>query len=140
MSAPRHTGPPHNGGTYLLTEDLRERITKLGINTPSYSDPLYGDLQDRLARALEKALWLDAAVYRKPMSDIATDVFACINDNWGDENILVVSTCPELSFTTLEDSASISVNRTVSLENHGLGVGPRPGEPPLTQQINSVIT
>ena len=153
MSAQEHAVPP-SGGTYLLTEDLPDKIERfrhLGINTPGYHSPFYGELQDRLADALQSALPSDQVVYRVKMHKLATQIASFIDSGeheWAGEDVLVVSTCPELAYP--ERGLSIQANRLVDFngeyfslvengEEQRLPVGPRPGQPPIRQQIANVV-
>lgn len=83
-------------GTYLLTEDLPDKIEHfryLGINTPGYHNPLYGELQDRLADALQNALPDGQMVYRVKMHKLATQIASFIDSGeheWAQEDVLVV--------------------------------------------------
>lgn len=154
MSTQEHVVAPP-GGTYLLTEDLPDKIERfrhLGINTPGYHSSLYGELQDRLADALQSTLPSDQAVYRVKMHKLATQIAGFIDSGeheWAGEDVLVVSTCPELAYP--ERGMSIQANRLVDLngeyfslvekngEEKWLPVGPRPGQPSLRHQIEKVV-
>jgi len=135
MSMSLHTEPPQAGGTYLLTEDLAEKIELLSVRTPGFHDSFYQGIQDQLADAVQKAVGEDNEVLRVPMYKLASQANAYIDKTW-DEPVLVVSTCPELAYPAR--GVSIEVNRLVDLQGMAIGVGPRPGHPPLAQQVMAI--
>jgi len=132
-------GGPAKAGTYLLTEDLVDKIEPFhhdGILTPGHHSDVYAELQDRLATALQNALPDGQIVRRQKMHKLATRVIGFIDGEWADEDVLVVSTCPELTYPARGES--LQINRLVNSYGVEIGIGPRPGRPPLAYQFHAL--
>ncbi len=133
-----HEGPP-KGGTYLLTEDFIDKIETFrhcDIKTMGFNSSVYPELQDRLAAALQDALPSDARLLRVKMHKLAGRVIGFIDAKWAEEDVLVVSTCPEFRYPSR--GSSIQVNRIVDAYGESLGIGPRPGRPSLDRQLEKI--
>lgn len=125
-------------GSYLLTEDLGEKVTgfrHVGLKTPGASDTFFDDIQQRLAEALERALGENHPVIRLKMRDIADGIIGEISRIYG-EDVFIVSTCPEIAYPAR--GATIEVNRLVDNYGKALGLGSRPGHVPLSQQFKRI--
>lgn len=128
----------HAESSYLLTEDLGEKITAfrhVGLETPSPSSQLFNEIQDELADALQAAIGDDHPVKRIKMRDLSDQIIGRIPKIWGND-VLVVSTCPEIGQPSKGDT--IEINRLVDKYGQGIGLGPRPGHPSLAIQFAKI--
>ncbi len=125
-------------GSYLLTEDLGEKVIKirhLGLKTPEPDSQFIETIQDELANVLQGAIGADTPVMRLKMRDVADEVLGEIYELYGD-NVLVVSTCPEIQQSV--HGISIQINRLVDIYGNSLGLGPRPGHKDLHAQFVNI--
>jgi hypothetical protein len=126
-------------GSYLLTEDLGEKVTgfrHVGLETPSATDPFFDDIQQQLASALSSALGEEHPVIRLKMRDVADGIIGEIARVHGDD-VFIVSTCPEIAYPA--KGATVEVNRLVDTYGNALGLGPRPGHVAISQQFRKIV-
>ena len=70
------------------------------------------------------------------MRDVADGIIGEISRLHG-EDAFIVSTCPEIAYPAR--GATIEVNRLVDSYGNALGLGPRPGHGPLSQQFKRIV-
>ncbi len=129
---------PPTKGSYLLTEDLGEKMENLrhlGLKTPDPHGEYFEGIQSDLAANLQSAIGDDYRVVRLKMQDIADEVLGKISELYGDD-VFVVSTCPEIAHPSY--GASVEINRLVDSYGTPIGLGPRPGHPDLRTQFDSI--
>lgn len=126
---------PHHKQRYLLTLDLGQKIEYLrhvGIKTPDPHSGFFRDIQSDLHRNLQAALPEDVVVDTISMADLSDEILAMASSIAGEE-MIVVSTCPEIANPVR--GRTIQVNRIVDFEGNSLGLGPRPGNHTVREQV-----
>ncbi|HEU0080453.1 MAG TPA: phosphoribosyltransferase [Candidatus Paceibacterota bacterium] len=136
MNSIRHC----NGQTYIITHDLGERIQSLqsiGLRTPAASDDFFLGFNHGLKSLISEAL-PGVEVIDYDMKGLASEVWAestrmleSITDS------VFVSTCAEVA--SLRRGQTIEVNRIVDETGKIIGLGPRPGNPRLGEQIARIV-
>lgn len=130
--------PDHGNQTYLLTCDLAEKIGYLSYNdirVPGTNATLFQDLQVDLSKKLQEALPTNVTVQTIEMGQLAQDVLSEAHTVCRDEN-LIVSTCPEIAYSAR--GMTLQVNRLVDFDGNSIGLGPRPGNLFMREQIATI--
>lgn len=126
-------------GTYILTCDLGSKIKLLkhiGFKTPDSHDTFYKDFQVELARLINVSL-PEAKVVSVSMEDLADNILtAALNKQTFMQNAIVVSSCVEIALP--RKGQVIEINRIIDEQGKILGLGPRPGFPPVEEQMESI--
>ena len=126
-------------GTYVLTVDLGYKIKLfryLGLKTPQANDRIFKDFQKELGERIA-ATMPDCQVRTINMRDLAEKILAKAYKKVGGlKNAVVVSSCNEIA--TLGRGYTIEINRVVDSEGVIKGIGPRPGYPAMSDQLNGI--
>lgn len=123
---------------YLLTCDLGLKLAYLrqsGLLAPDPEDFLLVSIQNRLIADLQAAL-APCDLISIHMSKLSVEILSAIHAQGPLAQTLIVSTCPEIRPPA--HSVHLEINRVYSLEGRKLGLGPRPGHPPLREQLSSI--
>lgn len=126
------------GGSYIITEDLGEKVEAfrhLGLKTPDPDSQFFEDIQTELAHNLQASIGEENPVVRIKMRDLSDGVISLVDKVWGND-VFVVSTCPEIAHPS--KGIAIELNRIISMHGETLGIGPRPGRPPLAHQVSAL--
>ena len=127
--------------TYIVTHDLGERIENLqllGLKTPEASDPFFLEFHNKVKNALAVIL-PEVKIVTYDMKRLVTDVWTeAIRIQRSIKDAIVVSSCAEVA--SARRGHTIEVNRLVDENGKIIGLGPRPGNPPIGKQISGVAT
>lgn len=122
---------------YILSLDLGEKLESfrhIGIRTPGPYDAFTQDIQTELGNALQDAMPPDTTVVPVYMRDLADSVIgAASRVSKGLVDPVIVSTCPEIASPS--GGVDLEINRLFDSKGRSMGLGPRPGNPPVEQQI-----
>jgi hypothetical protein len=124
---------------YVITHDIGEKIAafrRIGIKTPDPDDPFFTELGDELRNQLQHALGPDVTVRSVGMRNLADDILADAYAENQKRDSLIISTCPEIAEPM--HGVTLDVNRMVDIEGASIGLGPRPGRPPLSEQLDLI--
>ena len=127
--------------TYLLTNDLGERIAGLrfvGVKTPAADDPLFIDFHEQVKNKVA-AMLPSVKVVSYDMKQLVEEVWieaSHIKDIIKDA--VVVSSCAEVA--NVRRGHTLEINRIVNEHGEVIGLGPRPGNPSLECQLNSLVS
>ncbi len=135
-----HDNGHARGGEYILTEDLGEKVEAfrhLGLKTPEPDSQFFEDIQTELVHQLQVAIGEQNPVVRIKMRDLSDEVLGLVDNEWGND-VFVVSTCPEIAHPS--KGMTFELNRVVNMHGQTLGIGPRPGSPPLEMQVRALRT
>lgn len=132
--------PPTERSSYLLTEDLGEKIEafrhlEAPLLVPEVDSQYVVELQDGIASVLQEVLGEEHPVVRIKMRELAHEIMERVFENWG-HDVLVVSTCPEIARPF--NGETIEINRLVDGKGVSIGLGPRPGHLPLVDQFKRI--
>lgn len=122
--------------TYILTLDLETKIRSLryiGFKTPEPSDCFFSELQDELAKRIQKAMpEVDLQVIE--MGNLSERITAKAFERGSLlRNAVVVSSCLEIS--SPHRGYTLEINRIVDIGGRIVGLGSRPGHPSIDEQI-----
>ncbi len=129
---------PSGHPTYLITNDLGEKVEYLrhtGLITPDPHSTFFTDVQSDLQRAVDQATPANVTVRSVKMNDLADDVLARAL-TFAKDDTLIVSTCPEIANPVR--GFTLQVNRLVDFDGNSIGLGPRPGNPSIRDQILAI--
>lgn len=129
---------PSGHATYLITNDLGEKVEYLrhtGLITPDPHSTFFSDIQSDLEKAVDAATPQDVIVRSVKMSDLADDVLAKAL-TFAKDDTLIVSTCPEIANPVR--GFTLQVNRLIDFNGNSIGLGPRPGNPSIHDQILAI--
>jgi hypothetical protein len=131
---------PHHGKTYIVTHDVPTRVQslqQLGIASLSASDPLLTGLSRRL-RAKIQSILPEAQIIDYDMPMLSEKIWAeALRKQRALRNALVISTCQEMA--SARRGHTLEINRIVDINGSIIGFGPRPGSPPLSKQVASLV-
>lgn len=136
-----HSNSKSHEQTYVLTNDLGERIAGLrflGVKTPAADDPLFTDFHEQVKNKLT-AMIPTIKVVSYSMKQLVEEVWveaARVRDLIKDA--VVVSSCAEVA--NVRRGHTIEINRIVNERGEVIGLGPRPGNPSLDCQLNSIAS
>lgn len=129
--------PAHGHQTYLLTCDLGKKVETfrhLGIKTPDPNGSFFSELQDELKTALQKSLPSNVVVKEIDITTLADDILGEAYTHKGiQDGSLIVSSCAELADPM--KGMTLEINRLVNFDGVSIGLGPRPGYPPINDQL-----
>ncbi len=123
---------------YILTSDLPDKVDELrrvGLETPDPYGGLFRELREDLTSDVSSMLG-DIDVVTVSTRDLANEVITAARRVAPLEETYVISTCPEIS--SPEAGSSLEVNRVYSVHGEKLGLGPRPGFPPIEAQLANI--
>ena len=132
----------HGPQTYILVCDLARKVMSfrlVGIQTPEPSDPFFAEFRSGLKdQILQIAPHLDVRVI--DMGELAAKILMGVQhlDSTLLKNAFVVSTCSEIALPI--QGHTLEVNRVVDDRGVVLGIGPRPGHPPVDHQIDGILS
>lgn len=112
-------------------------LRDIGLEVPPLDSTLFTDIQQELVRMLGGLLPPGTAVRQIPMDGLAAAVLADANKVAGPD-VMTVSTCLEIAAPT--KGATVQINRIIGQDGDILGLGPRPGQPLLTAQMDAVVS
>lgn len=128
------------GSSFALTLDLGERLgefRRVGIDAPGPHDQYVSDIQQELTTTLANAL-PGISVVPVHVTDVSDEIIGKVSAlpavRSGDAT--VVSTCPEIAYPT--GGEELQINRLVSFDGEDLGIGPRPGNDFVDDQIRRI--
>lgn len=134
------TEPDHcNGNTYIITHDLGERIRGLrllGLRTPDSNDSFFSEFHQKIKNAITSML--------PEISVITYDMRELVEEVWTEalrlqrnlKDAIVVSSCAEVA--SPRRGHTIEINRIVDVNGDIIGLGPRPANPPLKNQVQGI--
>jgi len=129
----------HPRRTYILTKDLGPKVNLLGqvgIKTPPPDDPLFGDIQQELARLITSYFPNDE-VRVVTTKDLAGEILAEAKSRIsGFDKSNIISTCTDI--TAAGNGVAIEVNRIIDTAGTIIGLGPRPGYPSVQSQVHQL--
>ncbi len=125
--------------TYILSLDLGEKLEafkRIGVDAPGPHDRYISDIQDELTMQLQACLpnVQIEAVYMSDLSDQVIGTATKLITTLGRPTL--VSTCSEIAVPG--EGQKIEVNRLIRASGEMLGIGPRPGNMAVSQQIKSI--
>ena len=124
---------------YVVTHDLGMRIQNLrslGLETPEADHLFFGSFQDELKAKISKIL-PDVKVVSYDMKSLGEKIWAeAVKHQASLKDCVVLSTCAELA--SPRRGHLIEVNRIVNHDGDVIGLGPRPGNPSLNDQIAGI--
>jgi len=128
--------------TYILVNDLGSKIKslrQLGIKTPEQNDPFFTEFQKELAKMIGEA-HPDAEILAMDMEELSMQILSRAHElrKILVKDAVVVSSCLEIAAP--RRGFVLEVNRIVDFEGQLLGIGPRPGCPPVSEQIMGIKT
>ena len=129
---------PHSSN-YVITHDIGEKIAayrRVGILTPDPDDSFFAEISDELRKQLQHALGPDVTVKSIRMRDLADDILGNAYAANQKRDSLIISTCPEIAEPM--HGVTLDVNRMVNVWGDSIGLGPRPGRPPLNEQLDLI--
>ncbi|MEI6650733.1 MAG: phosphoribosyltransferase [Candidatus Moraniibacteriota bacterium] len=131
------------GKNYILTHDIGDKISsfnKYGIHAPVASDPIFSDFQEELKVRLERVTGY--SVLPVSMRKMTEDVIdAAFERKRVQKNAVVISSCPEIAKSEsgwIEEGHVINVNRLIDGVGNFIGIGSRPGYPPIESQMERI--
>lgn len=134
-----HPVHPEGHQTYLVTQDVAQKVATfgtIGIKAPDPDDKFYDRLNQDLLDAVQSALQPSVNVRSIRMSDLASNVLAHAYSTRKSQGSLIVSTCRE--FAEPMKGVTLDINRLVDRGGNSLGIGSRPGTPPLSEQLRVI--
>ncbi len=135
------TGRHYDGQTYVITNDLGERIEglrSLGLKTPKATDHIFLEFHRKIKSAIETAL-PQLKVVSFDMKRLADDVWAeAVRVQRNLKDAIVISSCAE--FATARRGHTIEINRIANQNGVPIGLGPRPGAVTLEKQLNGIAS
>jgi hypothetical protein len=128
-----------NEQTYIITQDIGHRIAglrALGIKTPHPGDVLYDRFHESVKARVSSAL-PHVTVETFDMNGLVDEVWsAAIRIKESIKDAIVVSSCSEVA--SARRGHIVEINRIVNQDGEVIGLGPRPGHPSLSRQIDSL--
>src|SRR3989338_2547229 len=123
--------------TYILTFDLERKLRLLrsvGIKTPDNSDSVLRDVRQHLTDAVTNCFsGQNIALRSIATEDLADEIWSrALNKKSLLQNAVIVSTCLELAAP--RRGYTLELNRIVDIDGNIIGIGPRPGFPPIADQ------
>lgn len=138
-SIPGHHDPRQQ--TFLLVKDLAPQaclLRTLGIQTPNPIDPIFTTFTDGLVSIIQRGL-PQVKVHVIDMTDLTDRILAeGMRQASRLRTPVIVSTCPEIA--TRGKGISLEVCRIINTAGEIIGWGPRPGHPPIREQMESIKT
>lgn len=136
-----HCNSKSRESTYVLTNDLGERIAGLGylgIKVPAPNDQIFSDFHRQIKNKLVSML--------PGVKVVSYDMKQMVEEVWAEavrardliKNAIVVSSCAEVA--NVRRGHTIEINRIANQHGEVIGLGPRPGHPSLDCQLNSIAS
>ena len=129
----------HDKQKYILTLDVGNKVKLLrhtGLKTLEPADPFYTGFHDGLVNRIQDAL-PEVEVEVIHMESLAEKIISrASNECSSMSNAVIVSTCSEIAAPNR--GHILEINRLVDSKGNILGLGPRPGHPPLDDQIDGI--
>lgn len=143
----RHTSAPMGATStepkhaYILTFDLSQKVQilrSIGIKTPDVNDTFFEDVRKEIVHKLT-GYFPDSEIVSQSMQNLAEEIMMrAVTKKHLLQRGVVVSTCSEIS--RLRKGHTLEVNRIIDQDGKLLGIGPRPGFPPLDDQIQAIVS
>jgi hypothetical protein len=133
------SGHTRGDQTYLVTLDSGEKISSfktVGVNTPSFDDNFYGQIQSDLISAVKTALGPNVTVETVRMAELSKDVLGLAYTKCKTNESIIVSTCRE--FAEPMKGITLDINRLVDINGETIGIGPRPGCDTIADQLDKI--
>jgi len=127
--------------TYILTFDLERKLRLLrsvGIKTPNNNDSVMRDVRQHLTDAIKNCFsGQEVVIHSITMEDLADEIWSkALNKKSLLQNAVVVSTCLELAAPRY--GHTLEINRIINIDGNIIGIGPRPGFPPIDDQLANI--
>jgi len=124
---------------YVLTLDLGNKVKSLrhtGLKTIDPGDSFFSTFHDGLVNRIQDALH-GVSVQVISMDSLAEKIISrAIDKSSVLSDAVIVSTCSEIAVPS--KGHVLEINRLVDSNGSILGLGPRPGHPPLEDQIDGI--
>ncbi len=128
--------------TYVLTCDLPGKVRSLGhagIEVIRPDHLFFTEVRHGLSSMIESMLPEGVALRVIDMAEFGAEIFRlAVQHKTSLDQAIIVSTCAEVSAE--RHGHTLEVNRLVGPDGSIIGLGPRPGFPPIEQQLDVLAT
>lgn len=134
-----HRGHKHERQVYIVTFDLGQKMQclhQIGWKTPKPDDPIFAEIYQEIITKF-RGYFPQVDVIGVTMHDLADEIVSrAVSQKTLLQNGHVVSTCLEIA--DARRGFPLEINRIIDQHGKILGLGPRPGYPPLSEQISGI--
>lgn len=144
-ASPDHHHSMSDKRTYALTWDLGEKVqlfSALGLQVPPPNAEIFIKIKDDLDKMLLHVFGPSVHTFPRATRALASQIVAKTTQRQSElrsraaRDALVVSTCPEIA--NIREGIALSINRLIDEKGEILGLGPRPGAPSISDQMDVV--